>query len=183
MSANARLEAFRRMLYGSGEAQVYAVLDGASIPNLLLLLAEHQVDHVCLYRGELDPELAQAAPYLAHLPMESLFTDLLLQQGWGQHWGIVVLSRETLRALRMHFRKFLMVWDPDGKPLYFRYYDPRVLRVYLPTCNDDELQMVFGPVSAYVVEAEKPDVVLRFTDAGNALGKTELALPPDQPAG
>jgi len=183
MNAEVRLETLRRMLYGSGETQVYAVLDGASIPNLLLLLAEHQVDHVCLYRGELDPELAQAAPYLAHLPVESPFTNLLLQRGWGQHWGILVLSRETLRALRMHFRKFLMVWDPDGKPLYFRYYDPRVLRVYLPTCNGDELQMVFGPVSAYVVEAEKPDVILRFTYAGNALRKTELALPPDQPAG
>ena len=183
MNAEARLETLRRILYGNGETQVYAILDGASIPNLLLLLAEHQVEHVCLYRGDLDPDLAQAAPYLVHLPEESSFSRLFLRGGWGQHWGILALSKEGLRALRMHFRKFLMVWDPDGKPLYFRYYDPRVLRVYLPTCNGDELQTVFGPVSAYVLEGEKPDVLLRFTRAGHALGQTELALPPNQPAG
>ncbi len=183
MNADARLEALRRILYGSDETQVYAVLDGASIPNLLSLLAEHQVEHVCLYRGELDPELAQTAPYLVHLPVESPFSRLLLQGGWGQHWGILVLSQEVLRALRMHFRKFLMVSAPDGKPLYFRYYDPRVLRVYLPTCNGDELQTVFGPVSAYVVEGAKSDVLLRFTHPGNALGQAKLALPPPQPTG
>jgi len=183
MNADARLEALRRILYENGETQVYAVLDGASIPNLLSLLAEHAVEQVCLYRGELDPELAQAAPYLVHLPEESSFSRLFLRGGWGQHWGILALSNETLRALRMHFRKFLMVWDPDGKPLYFRYYDPRVLRVYLPTCNGDELETLFGPVSAYVLEGEKPDVLLRFIRAGNALGQTELALPSNQPAG
>lgn len=181
MSADVRLETLRRILYGSGEIRVYAILDGASIPNLLSLLAEDEVDHVCLYRGELDPDLAQAAPYLVHLPEESPFTRLLLQRGWGQHWGILVLSKETLRRLRMHFRKFLMVWDPDGKPLYFRYYDPRVLRIYLPTCNDDELQTLFGPVSTYVMEGEKLDVLLRFIYAGHTLSKTELVLPPDQP--
>ncbi|MFO7639969.1 MAG: DUF4123 domain-containing protein [Candidatus Competibacteraceae bacterium] len=180
MNADARLEALRRILYENGETRVYAVLDGASIPNLLSLLAEHAVEHVCLYRGELDPELAQTAPYLVHLPEESSFSRLFLRGGWGQHWGILVLSREGLRALRMHFRKFLMVSAPDGKPLYFRYYDPRVLRVYLPTCNGAELETLFGPVSAYVLEGEKPEVLLRFTRAGNALSQTELVLPPLQ---
>jgi hypothetical protein len=30
--------------------------------------------------------------------------------------------------------------------LLFRYYDPRVLRVYLPSCRPSELETVFGPV-------------------------------------
>lgn len=182
MSAEARLERLRQIVYGNGETQVYAVLDGASIPNLLSLLVEQAVEHVCLYRGELDPELAQTAPYLVYLPAESSFSRLLLQRGWGQHWGILVLSKESLRTLRMHFRKFLMVSAPDGKPLYFRYYDPRVLRVYLPTCNGEELRIVFGPVSAYVMEGESPDTVLRFTWGGDVLGRQELPLPPASPS-
>lgn len=182
MNAEARLETFRRTLYGDSETQVYAVLDGASIPNLLALLAEHEVEHVCLYRGELDPELAQTAPYLVQLPAESSFTRLLLLRGWGQHWGILVLAKEPLRTLRMHFRKFLMVSAPDGKPLYFRYYDPRVLRVYLPTCHEEELGIVFGPVSAYVLEGETPDVLLRFTWGGDVLGRQALPLPPTSPS-
>jgi hypothetical protein len=34
-------------------------------------------------------------------------------------------------------RRFLRVKDEDG--LVFRFYDPRVMRVYLPTCAAGEL--------------------------------------------
>jgi hypothetical protein len=177
MDNTARSEALRRALFTDATSRVYGVLDGASIPGLLSFLAEHDVDNVCLFRGELDPELAQTAPYLVHLPPESPFTQRLLRQGWGHHWGILAVSEVELRVLRLHFRKFIMVWDPDGKPLYFRYYDPRVLRVYLPTCNTDELRTVFGPVKAYVMEGETSDVVLRFALAEGVLAREELALP------
>jgi hypothetical protein len=36
--------------------------------------------------------------------------------------------------------------------MIFRWYDPRVLRVYLPTCTENELDMLFGPLSSYFVE-------------------------------
>lgn len=178
MSVRERQEALQRLLFQAPEQHVYAVLDGASVPNLLPLLAEHEVEHVCLFRGELDPELAQTAPYLVLLPEQSPFTRLLLGQGIGNHWGILIISAADFRSLRMHLRKFLMVWDPDGKPLYFRYYDPRVLRVYLPTCNTHELRTVFGPVNAYFAEGEKPDVLLRFAFSGKSLGQDAMAVPP-----
>jgi len=182
MNADRRVETLRRLLYEDSGVQVYGILDGASIPNLLPLLTQHGIVNVCLFRGELDPELAMTAPYLVQLPPESPFTELLLRQGWGKHWGILAVSSEELRILRLHFRKFIMVWDPEGKPLYFRYYDPRVLRVYLPTCSADELRTVFGPVSAYVLEGETPDTAWRFTYAGNTLGKEVLALLPNPSA-
>jgi hypothetical protein len=178
MNADRRVETLRRILYEESGGQVYGILDGASIPNLLPLLTQHAIVNVCLFRGELDPGLAATAPYLVHLPPAAAFTELLLQQGWGGHWGILAVSKAELRLLRMHFRKFITVWDPAGKPLYFRYYDPRVLRVYLPTCNGDELRAVFGPVSAYLAEGETPNTLLRFTLAGETLGREALTLPP-----
>lgn len=156
--------------------RVYAVLDGASIPNLLPLLAEHRLGHICLMPGELEPELAQAAPYLVEVPPLLPFAELFLARGLGNHWGILATSDAGLRILRMHFRKLLSVWDPDGKPLYFRYYDPRVLRVYLPTCNSDELAALFGPVAAYYAEAETADTLRRFTLAATGLGQQVLCL-------
>ena len=45
-----------------------------------------------------------------------------------------------------------MVGAPGGERVYFRFYDPRVLRVYLPTCSSSELKGVFGPVGRFVVE-------------------------------
>ena len=66
----------------------------------------------------------------------------------------MIESPAGLRELGRHFQAFIMVYDPQGKPLYFRYYDPRVFRIYLPTCNESELKTVFGPVNSFYVEGE-----------------------------
>ncbi|MCK7510897.1 MAG: DUF4123 domain-containing protein [Desulfobacterales bacterium] len=79
-----------------------------------------------------------------------------------------------LNPLRTHFRRFLMVHDSDGKPLYFRYYDPRVLRVYLPTCTSQELKTVFGPVESFLVEDEDGRSAIRFRRASGALQEERL---------
>lgn len=170
-----QVQAFQRSLTDPYQP-LFAVLDGASTPNLQAIFSEHRLLNVCLLPGELDPELVQAAPYLAQFQAQSAFTELFLMQGLGNHWGILGTSSADLRTLRMHFRKFLTVWDPDGKPLYFRYYDPRVLRLYLPTCNGEELRTLFGPVTAYYAESESADTLLRFTVVGDGLGQQPLNL-------
>ena len=163
-------------LFADAEAKVYAVLDGASVPKLLEHLAPHAGEYECLYRGELKPDLAAAAPYLVSLKHDSELTEWIVQQGWGKHWGVFVLSPAELPVLRRHFRTFLIVHTSEGKPLYFRYYDPRVLRVHLPTCNAEELGQMFGPVTDYVMEAEKPDVLMRFRLKDGALASDTKPL-------
>jgi hypothetical protein len=170
-----QVQAFQKGL-SDAHQQLYAVLDGASMPNLLALFARQRVTHVCLLPGELDPELAQTAPYLARLEHGSAFAELILARGLGQHWGILAATDANFLTLRMHFRKLVSVWDPDGKPLFFRYYDPRVLRVYLPTCNAEELAELFGPICAYYAEGETADTLIRFTSAANGLGQQTLSL-------
>lgn len=156
-----QIEQIHEHLFSGHETRVYAILDGASIRNLLQTLEENQADYVCLYRGELDPELAETAPYLIMLAPNTALTEWVLN-GFGAHWGVFAVSKSDMREMRKHFRKFLMVYDPDGKPLYFRYYDPRVLRTYLPTCNREETQTVFGPVVTYFMEGEQDGILLRF---------------------
>ena len=163
MPENPATQLVAQRLFDRPGVTVYAVLDGASIPDLLAALHQHRPEHHCLYRGELAPDMAETAPYVVRLTAQTPFAEWLLGQGWGKHWGIFALSPADLRAMRRHLRTFLMVVSPENKPLYFRYYDPRVLRVYLPTCNDEEAQEVFGPVVAYALEGEDPAVMLRFT--------------------
>lgn len=153
-----------KQLFSQPEANVCTVLDGASVPELPELLWEHQPEHVCLYRGELEPDMAAVAPYLVKLEYNHPFTTIVCEQGWGNHWGIFMQTpaEVDIRLLRNHFRKFLMVYDPDGKLIYFRYYDPRVLRVYLPICNAEEIKIVFGPVGSYMMEEGDPSNLLRF---------------------
>ena len=165
-----------QQLFAIPDTTVYTLLDGASIPRLRPTLARLEVEAECLYRGELEPDLAQVAPYLAVAPFDHPFTDWLLQEGWGNHWGIFAISRADLRTLRMHLRTFLKVYSPDLKPLYFRYYDPRVLRIYLPTCNAQELQTVFGPVLRYLTEDEDPATLLKFSIDQGECRRESVAL-------
>jgi len=167
-----------KQLFLQPATNVYTVLDGASVPDLPELLWEHEPEHVCLYRGELEPDMAAVAPYLVKLEYNHRFTKLICEEGWGKHWGIfAITSAEVdIRALRQHFRKFLMVYSPEDKLIYFRYYDPRVLRVYLPTCNADEIKIVFGPISAYVLEDEDPSVLLRFLSDGKKAQTEKVTL-------
>ena len=163
-------------LFADSHMNAYAILDGASVPRLPESLYRHQPQYECLYRGELKPDMQEVAPYLVHLQPDTPFTDWVIDQGWGKHWGIFAISEANLRDLRKHFRMFLVVHDPDGKPLIFRYYDPRVLRLYLPTCNGEELGTVFGPVASYLLEDEDPATALRFRADSGELKSEKLML-------
>jgi hypothetical protein len=173
-------DSLRQHLFAEEGQRVYAVLDGASVAELVPQLQQHTPEHVCLRMGELDPELLRAAPYLVALDPAGEFTRWVVEEGWGQHWGIFAASSAGLRPLRQHFRRFLKVHDATGKPLLFRYYDPRVLRSYLPMCNAKELGGLFGPVTTYFAEGENPGQLLRFRAAGGALVADKFALEADE---
>lgn len=170
------VQSVSQILYADREVNAFAVLDGASVPDLLENLYRDERDYVCLYRGDLQTDMAEVAPYLVRLDPNSELTDWIIGQGWGKHWGIFALSLADLKPMRLHFRRFLIVHDGHGKPLLFRYYDPRVLRVYLPTCNAEELTTVFGPVMSYILEDENPNTSLRFRTASGALQQEKLRL-------
>ena len=178
MADDKTAELVGRELFADPQAQVYAILDGASAPGLQDMLEKHQPEHVCLYRGELEADLAAAAPYLVRLDAESPFTRSVLAYGWGHHWGIFAIAPDNLIAMRKHFRKFLMVDLPDGRHVYFRYYDPRVFALYLPSCDAEETRAVFGPVQQYVMEGATPDSLLRFYagEGGPRMDETELGI-------
>lgn len=169
------LDTLTKALFADPEAHVYAVLDGAAIPGLLGKAQECQIEPVCLYRGDLIPAMTAAAPYQVTLERGSPFTHWLIQEGWGRHWGIFAVSRADWRPLREHLCSLTQVYDPDYQPIYFRYYDPRVLRVYLPTCDAGELRTVFGPITRLICEDEEGGL-LRFRVSGGELGSDRLPL-------
>jgi hypothetical protein len=140
--------------------QVYAVLDAARDDAIYAKLTATDVEYLSLFRGEKAKELATVAPYLVKLEQGNPFTRWLLEKGWGNSWGIWVESAATLKELKRHFQSILQVVDEDGNSLFFRYYDPRVLRVYLPTCNEKELVVFFGPVGTFFYEDEEASIVI-----------------------
>src|SRR5215467_2929919 len=178
-------EAVYHHLFSDEDSNVFAALDGASVPELLSKLYGLLPEFECILRVDLEPDMAEVAPYLVQLYPNSEFTKWVVTHGWGQHWGIFVVSGADFRALRNHFRSLLTVYDVTGKPMLFRYYDPRVMRSYLPTCDAAELATVFGPAANYIMEDSDPWSLLRFSLDSGALLKDvsplEDSAAPGQP--
>ena len=151
---------------------MFALLDGARDRRIFEMLQRSRLDYRSLFLGELAPELALASPYLVHLGSLSRESRYILEHGWGNHWGVFVRADVLLQDLRRHFRTFLQVEDENGRRLFFRFYDPRVLRAYLPTCTRQELEVVFGPVERYCLENDTAEALVEFTFDGSALDKT-----------
>jgi hypothetical protein len=138
------------------EGDAYAILDAARAGRVLRLLKSTNLDRLILYEGEIDPLIAEVAPYLVRLTKGSTDTRRIVEAAWGNSWGVFLSSRASIEAARRHLRIFLTVMTEQRKKLLFRFYDPRVLRPYLPSCTPAELNTFFGPVDQYLVEGEDP---------------------------
>lgn len=176
MTDEKKVQQLKTQLFAGEGMTGYALLDGASIPDLPGNLAAFEAEHVCLLRGVLLPDQEAAAPYLVRLERDSRFTDWIFANGWGKHWGIFCISAASMRTLRDHFRNFLIAYDETASSFFFRYYDPRVLQVFLPTLNKDELTAFFGPVYRFLAESEDGNSALCFTSVSGKLVQDHMKL-------
>ena len=135
--------------------QLFAVLDSCDaewVPTFVDGMGEEHAGS--LYRGDPEETFWAVAPYLVSVDQAVLrwITEFAALQ--DDAWGILLVADVSLPELRRHLRSFLRVLAPDGEPMYFRFYDPRLLPAFLATCTSDELARFFGPVSAFIVPAE-----------------------------
>ena len=147
-------------LQQAGHPPAYLLLDCAGIDGGQARIP-HEVfaELECLFTGDLAVELANVGPYLGRLvsydpAVKAVVEDLLTAQV-----AMLVTLQDTadgqaditFSQLHRHFRKFNIVYDPAGKPLFFRYYDPRVLPDALSVLGADQLAAFLGPVDAVLV--------------------------------
>lgn len=175
-----RLDAIEKHLWPKGPSRdVWMIVDCARDQKRIFrfLLACH-LEQSCLYSGYIAPALEMVAPYLLQLEHENQETRRLIELSWGNSWGVFLRSPTSMRNLRKHLRELLIVHDPAGRRMAFRFYDPRILRVYLPTCTSGELRTVFGPVEFFWTEDRRGmDQMLEFqNDAGRLVQKTQSLI-------
>lgn len=148
------------------EGAIYCILDGASDKSIYPMLKGSKWEYKCLYKknvhfeGErMIDELAATAPYLLKLDPEKMSIDSILRERIGKNQMILFESSAPMEELLDHCSSMLKAMDEDGKVINFRYYDPRILRVYLPTCTDEEIYIFFGDFDTVWVEGENEDVL------------------------
>jgi hypothetical protein len=169
----------------------FLLLDAARMHGDIYQAREHNPEHICLYEGDSEKFLAAVAPWMFGFEQGTDFATWVLRSARGNSWGIFLRSSAEPVRLYRHLRKFLIVQSEEGKEMYFRYYDPRVLRVFLPTCEPPQLKEFFGPIEAFLAENEQGLLVeyalvdgkLAYTETGLDLLKyfNVLELPPPAP--
>jgi pSer/pThr/pTyr-binding forkhead associated (FHA) protein len=146
---------------------VLAVLDAARDERILQLVRESAEEARSLYDGFRGESMADGAPYLVQVGTGALL-ERLVMEGWGKSWGIYLTSPRPFVEVRRHLRRFLIVLDDDSEArLYFRFYDPRVLRVFFPTATRRQSADLFGEVSQFSME-DGGGALLRFAKPGAA---------------
>ena len=161
-----------------GRNSIYMLVDAARDRRIYIRLMElgATVRARSLYQGDIGDHLAHVSPYLLPLREDQPECRWFAEAGFGQSWGVFIIAPVGFDELRRHLRKFNIVYRENGTPLVFRFYDPRVLRRFLPTCTPDELRRFFGPIESFLTETEEADALLRFTLRGDELIQTRLPV-------
>ena len=87
------------------------------------------------------------------------------------HAGVLFTSDADIAALRAHFRHYTMAnipTKPDA-PVYFWFYDPRVLLDFVSACDGPNLARLFGGITEFYVPLSPSCLVPSEAD---------IALPP-----
>jgi hypothetical protein len=174
-------ETLKCLAFGHGDYTVYAVIDGAAMPghgpDLQQIILDSSAPHARLLKGDHPPEVEAVAPRLVMLQPDSAVTSWFFGQGWGLGLGVLALAAADLRTMRRHFQALMQVSLPDGRIVSFRWYDPAILRVYLPSCTATEAGFVFGPVALYLTEGDDPHELRQFIRFDHGVAQTAIMLP------
>jgi hypothetical protein len=151
---------------------LYALLDSygrPEIPRVVQNLDEQ--DAVSLFSASAQTQYAEVAPYLIKAGEAAI--DWIQDSLHDSPWGVFVVSKADLETLRVHLQRFLRVELPDGEHWYFRYYDPRILPIFLQNCQQDELDVFFGPVRGFAILDPESNVRMFYTDGRRTSAASE----------
>ena len=127
--------------------------------------------------------MVDVAPYLVPIayrpkyPYEgSGYLDLWAER-LGSSAGILLVTPADPESLRDHLGELFHVTDEaEAHKYFFRFYDPRVLRTYLPTCTPAEAKEFFGPIRHYLVESERFGRMLSYRPGRSGVEVNERPL-------
>lgn len=134
--------AFR--LFVEPEGAPYLLLDGARTPDLPGALEDIGARFECLFAGALDPAVAATAPYVVDLGATPAAFDFAASSGLDRTGLLFAVSKLDLYGLRRHLRRLALAELPDGRVTFFRYYDPRALKLVLEVATPEQEAQIFG---------------------------------------
>jgi hypothetical protein len=154
----------RSQLASDESVGLYAVVDACQAPELIeLARSQYGQPNRMLFKGKAASleEVELFAPFFISIDPETDFLDHWITY-CGENAGVLFTTAAPPVRIFRHLRKIFVVQDEGGQEHFFRFYDPRVLRVYLPTCSREELRTFFGPIQAFYVDGKEPSKLVKF---------------------
>ncbi len=169
-------EALRARLQLAPGESLYGIVDGAQDLELAYeAKCLYGQEIRSLFEGDMAPVVAEVAPYLVPIDPAGGYLENWCRR-WGKNAGVLLTTSANLEQLCRHLRGIFVVQDEEGQEFFFRYYDPRVLRAFLPTCTPEETKHFFGQVHRFLAEGCEPGMLLRYVVASDGLGMTSVKL-------
>lgn len=135
----------------------YLLLDAAQIDNFMVQLYQlgSAPEFDWLFANTPYSELKDLGPILLRAEQDSK-----LRQHFEEYWsltaGWVFSSSEPMETLVDHFRSVIHVNCAEAT-LLFRYYDPRILRIWLAHVLPAEIDDFMGPATSLKIRASNGD--------------------------
>lgn len=138
---------------------LYGIVDSARNEEVFRYLLADNVKYKSLFEGTKDVRSYGVSGFLVECKKESPLFNWLTTEAWGDSCCIFFTSKASFEELFKHFQKFNRVYLEDDDVVLFRYYDPRVLSIYLPTCTKSELDTFYGEVETFYLEDKDSGLV------------------------
>ena len=144
---------------------LYTVIDACQAPDLIAF-SRHELGQPTrmLFKGTVTslPEVETFAPFFIPIDVSSSFLENWARYA-GKNAGVLFASSAEPRVIFRHLRSIFVVKDESGQEHFFRFYDPRVARAFIPSCSAEEVAEFFGPIRTFWIDSEVPNVVERWS--------------------
>lgn len=155
----------------------YALLDPIRIGLDFADAYSLAIEGIVLQTSIQAEDFQNVTPHLFPCEVGDQLYNWITSTGKGDSWGIFVQSPLGIESLGKQLQKLLVVsMQTDGRQVYFRFYDPRVLRSFLPSCQKDQLKEIFIGVDTFICEDKDDDFLLHFTFENEQLNTIKVPI-------
>jgi Domain of unknown function (DUF4123) len=162
-------EALRAQIRLAPGESLYGIVDSARDLELAYeAKCLYQQEIWSLFEGDAAEAVCDVAPFFMMIDPASGYIENWVSR-WGKCAGILFTTSTDPYSLFAHLRHLFISEDESGQEYFFRFYDPRVITPYLPTCTPQELALFFGPIHSIIAEDPSGEAPLCFS-----LGPTGL---------
>lgn len=126
----------------------------------LMILQKYFAQNQSLFKGTKDEVLENVSPWIFRI--ENNFSEVINNESGLSLVGSVFIECDSgMEAIVRHLQQFIYQVI-NGREYFFRFWDGRVLKKFLPTCSPVQLKEIFGPLKIFATDSESPEHVAEF---------------------